>query len=153
MDMYVNLNFLPHARQTSDSISAERRDVSPAPSDHSLYMSADEEDRRSVTEPVIQTRPEPAKVPAPQVVTQQRSVPLNMSEYRFDPEFVPGTEKLNKPILLPEMYSGESSFDTYLEHFELISEINDWSWEHKRRFFPIKLRKRLGNSMLSCHGL
>ncbi len=94
-----------------------------------------------MTEPVIQTRLEPAKVPAPQVVTQQRSVPLNMSEYRCDAEFVLGTEKLSKPVLLPEMYSGESSFDTYLEHFDLFSEINDWSCEHKQRFFRIKLEK------------
>ncbi len=86
-----------------------------------------------MTESVITTQPEPAKVPQPQVVTQERSVALNMSEYRSDPKFVPGTEKLRKPILLPEMYPGESLFDTYLEHFELISEINDWSCEHKQR--------------------
>ena len=79
MDLYVNSNFLPHARQTSNNISAGRRDISPAPSDHSLCMGADEKDQRGMTEPVIQTRSEPAKVPAPQVVTQKRSVPLNMS--------------------------------------------------------------------------
>ncbi len=103
-------------------------------------MSADEKDRRGTTQPVIPTQPEPAKVPAPQVVTQQRSVPLNMSEYPFDPEFVPGTEKLSKPILLPEMYSGESSFITLIPRtFRInISEINNWSCEQKERFFPIK---------------
>ena len=39
----------------------------------------------------------------------------------------PATQPRNRPLVLPEVYSGEGDFDDWINHFERVSAVNGWT--------------------------
>lgn len=60
----------------------------------------------------------------------------NMS---FAPD-VNNRRKPNRPLISPEMYTGETSWTDYKAHFESVSELNEWDIETRGRFLATCLR-------------
>ena len=46
----------------------------------------------------------------------------------------------SKPNILPEKFSGETSWDDYMVHFQMCAEINGWSQAQKASFLAVSLR-------------
>ena len=44
--------------------------------------------------------------------------------------------------MLPDYYNGNNSFDTWVSHFECVSEINGWTEEEKLLWVRVSLRGR-----------
>ena len=39
----------------------------------------------------------------------------------------PATLPRNRPLVLPEVYSGEGDFDNWISHFKSVSAVNGWT--------------------------
>ena len=50
--------------------------------------------------------------------------------------------RTDQPIMLPDYYDGNNSFDTWVSHFECVSEINGWTEEEKLLWVHVSLRGR-----------
>ena len=48
----------------------------------------------------------------------------------------------SKPVIVPEYYSGEGSFEDWIDQFESIAEINRWDDEKKLRWLKVRLMGR-----------
>ena len=48
----------------------------------------------------------------------------------------------NKPVIVPEFYSGEGSFEDWIDQFESIAEISCWDDEQKLRWLKVRLMGR-----------
>lgn len=48
--------------------------------------------------------------------------------------------KTRKPIMWPDIYTGKETFETYLEHFVQVAEINAWGDQDILRYFSVRLR-------------
>jgi len=50
--------------------------------------------------------------------------------------------KIDRPVVLPDCYDGNNNFDTWVSHFEYISEINGWTDDQKLLWVCISLKGR-----------
>ena len=48
----------------------------------------------------------------------------------------------NKPVIVPECYSGEGPFEDWINQFESIAEINCWDDKQKLRWLKVRLIRR-----------
>lgn len=66
------------------------------------------------------------------------------SDNAFGGERTPGHLEFDghfrKPIVMPDIYDGESSWDRYLAHFTTCVEINGWTDIEKCKFLSVRLK-------------
>ena len=48
----------------------------------------------------------------------------------------------SRPVIVPEYFSGEGSYEDWIDQFESIAEINHWSEEQKLRWLKVRLTGR-----------
>ena len=51
----------------------------------------------------------------------------------------PTTQPRNRPLVLPEVYSGEGDFDDWISHFENVSAVNGWTDSDKLLWIRVRL--------------
>ena len=54
-------------------------------------------------------------------------------------ETYPATQQRNRPLVLPEVYSGEGNFDDWISHFESVSAVNGWTDGDKLLWICVRL--------------
>ena len=45
----------------------------------------------------------------------------------------------SRPLVLPELFSGEGSWESWLYHFESVANVNDWDDEKKLKWLKVRL--------------
>ena len=50
--------------------------------------------------------------------------------------------KSGRPVIVPEYFSGEGSYEDWLDQFESIAEINHWNSEQKLMWLKVRLTGR-----------
>ena len=51
-------------------------------------------------------------------------------------------DRTDQPTLLPDYYNGNDNFNTWVSHFECVSEINRWTEEEKLLWVCISLKRK-----------
>ena len=51
-------------------------------------------------------------------------------------------DRADRPTLLPDYYNGNDNFDTWVSHFECVSDINGWTEEEKLLWVRVSLKGR-----------
>ena len=51
----------------------------------------------------------------------------------------PGHPAQTRPLVLPEVFDGQKSFDEWVSHFENVSAVNDWNDESKLLWLKVRL--------------
>ena len=51
----------------------------------------------------------------------------------------PGHSAQTRPVVLPEVYDGQKSFDEWVSHFENVSAVNGWNDESKLLWLKVRL--------------
>jgi hypothetical protein len=49
---------------------------------------------------------------------------------------------MTRPIVMPDVYTGEEDWIDWITNFELCARINEWDNELKTEFLAVKLKKR-----------
>ena len=44
-----------------------------------------------------------------------------------------------RPVVTPELYSGEGSFDEWLDHFDSVAKINGWEADEAAKWLSVRL--------------
>ena len=47
-----------------------------------------------------------------------------------------------KPVVLPDTFTGEASWDEWFCHFENVSDVNGWDDDQKLKFLKVRLMER-----------
>ena len=45
----------------------------------------------------------------------------------------------SRPLVLPDSFNGETSWDEWIYHFGSVSEVNDWNGEQKLKWLKVRM--------------
>lgn len=77
-------------------------------------------------------RPEPVRFGRPPVRPQMDYMPdFNRG--------APQDYRLTRPLIKPERYDGNEDWNTYLQHFEWVAELNGWREQEKARYLTVSV--------------
>ena len=51
---------------------------------------------------------------------------------------------MSRPAVLPELYTGEKSWDEWIHHFESVATVNEWDGAAKLNWLCVRLTGRAG---------